>query len=176
MDFKREIEAKDLIFDIRAGMTDSQLMEKYRLTYKGLKSALQKLLNVQAISPEELYERFPLYEVITADDMRRLVRSPLPYPVPVFESSHPEPKGQVRNITEQGIGVKGIECRVGETKHFVVDATEFATVELVSFYAQCRWVKKKTSGEYVAGFEITRISKESFHDLKKMIHLLCREK
>jgi len=48
MDFKREIEAKELIFDIRAGMTDSQLMEKYRLTYKGLKSALQKLLNVQA--------------------------------------------------------------------------------------------------------------------------------
>jgi len=41
-----------------------------------------------------------------------------------------------------------------------VDATEFATVELVSFYAQCRWVKKKSSGEYVAGFEITGFPRE----------------
>lgn len=174
MDFKREIEAKDVIFDIRAGMTDSQLMEKYRLTYKGLKSALLKLLNVQAISPEELYEKFPLYEVMTADDMRQLVKPPLPYPVPVYESHRKDDKGQVRNISEQGIGIKGIESRVGETKHLVVDATEFAAVDLVSCYAQCRWVRRKNSGEYVAGFEITRISKECFNSLKKMIQLLCR--
>ena len=174
MDFKREIEAKDLIFDIRSGMTDSQLMEKYRLTYRGLKSALQKLVNVQAIDPEELNEKFPLYEVITADDMRRLVRAPLPFPLPVYESHRPDDKGQVRNISEQGIGIKGIESRVSETKHLVVDATEFASVELVSFYAQCRWVKRKNSGEYVAGFEITRISKEGFDELKKTIQLLCR--
>ncbi len=120
-------------------MTDSQLMEKYSLL-QGPQSALQKLLNVQAITPKNYTSDFPYYEVITADDMRRLVRSPLPYPVPVFESNRP---GAERSVSEHhrehGIGVKGIECRVGRNKASVVDATEFATVELVSFYAQCRW-------------------------------------
>jgi len=174
MELKREIEAKDLIFDIRAGMTDSQLMEKYRLTYRGLKSALKKLLNVQAINPEELNEKFPLYEVLTADDMRQLTRSPLAFPLPVYESHRPDDKGKVNNISELGVYITGIESRVGETKHVVVDATEFASVGLVSFYAQCRWVGRKDSGEYNAGFEITRISKESFNELKKMIQLLSR--
>ncbi|AFM25504.1 PilZ domain-containing protein [Desulfomonile tiedjei] len=172
MDLKREIEAKDLIFDIRTGMTDAQLMEKYRLTYKGLRSALKKLLNVQAISPEELYERFPLYEVITAEDMKELVKGPLAMPLPVYESNDPDGKGQVRNISEQGVGIRGLASKVGETKHLVLDPTELASIDLISFYAQCRWVKKKSSGEYVAGFEIIRISREGFQDLKKIIRLL----
>jgi hypothetical protein len=174
MDLKREIEAKDLIFDIRAGMTDSQLMEKYRLTYRGLKSALNKLLNVQAIDPEELNDKFPLYEVITADDMRQLVKPPFPLPVTIYESHRSDEKGVIRHVSEQGIGIKGLEARVGETKHLVLDATEFAALELISFYAQCRWVKRKDSGEYFAGFEIVRISKEGFEELKKMIQLLSR--
>ena len=175
MDLKREIEAKDLIFDIRTGMTDTQIMEKYKLSYRGLKSALQKLLNVQALNSEELVERFPLYEAITADDMRHLVKAPLSIPVPVYESHLPDMKGEVRNISEQGIGIQGLESRVGETKHLILDATEFAEVDLVSLYAQCRWVKKSSSGDYAAGFEITRISKEGFNDLKKMILLFSRD-
>lgn len=169
MEHKRELEAKDLIFDIRAGMTDSQIMEKYRLSFKGLQSALRKLLNVQAISPEELYERLPLYEVMTVDDMRQLVRAPLEFDLPIYEMNNPSSEGRVRNVTEQGVGVAGIEVRVGDTKTLTIEASEIAAFDAIAFNAQCRWVKKKVSGEYVAGFEITRITKENLDRLRQLI-------
>lgn len=169
MEQKRELEAKNLIFDLRAGMTDSQLMEKYRLSFRGLRSAFRKLLNVQAISPEELYERLPMYEVMTVDDMRQLVRAPLEFDLPIYELDNPVSEGRVRNVTEQGVGVAGIEARVGETKTLVIEASEIAAFDAITFNAQCRWVKKKVSGEYSAGFEITRITKDNLDRLRQLV-------
>ena len=40
---KREIYAKEILNDIKAGMDDVSLIQKYRLTGKGLDSVLQKL-------------------------------------------------------------------------------------------------------------------------------------
>ncbi len=175
MDEKRKLEAKDLIYDIRAGMTDTQMMEKYKLTPKGLQSALKKLINVQAISPEDLYERFPLYEQLTANDMRNIVRSPLAYPIPIYEAENPESRGEVRNVTEHGVGVKGIAAKVGETKTFVMEAGAFMAVAPIAFNGQCRWVRKKSSGAYIAGFEITMISEASLQNLRKVIQELDQD-
>jgi hypothetical protein len=169
MDQKRELDAKDLIYDIRAGMTDFQLMEKYRLSDIGLQSAFKKLLHRQAISPEELCERFPLYEVMTVEDMRSIVRSPLRQPLPIYDATRPEEKGLVRNITQQGVGVEGIFTRVNDIKTFMLDATGVASVGPIRFSAQCRWVKKRPSGEYVAGFEIMKISPRSVAELRKLL-------
>lgn len=51
---KREIIVREILDDIRSGMTYSDLMSKYRLTLKGLDSAFQKLLSAGLISEEEL--------------------------------------------------------------------------------------------------------------------------
>ena len=51
---KREVNAKQLIDDIRSGMNDFSLMEKYRLTPKGLDSTFQKLLAVGLLSRIEM--------------------------------------------------------------------------------------------------------------------------
>jgi len=51
---KREINAKDLVSSIKAGMTDVDLMRAYRLTPKGLDSALRKLATLGLISLLEL--------------------------------------------------------------------------------------------------------------------------
>lgn len=170
MGSKRDIGAKDLIFDIRAGMTDLQLMEKYKLTAKGLQSALQKLVDIQAISPEELYERYPLYEAtLTVEEIRRIVRQPLTYPVPVYEADFPDIEGTVRDITEKGVCVRGIDTLLGETKTFVIDAREFVDVGPFVFRAQCRWVKKSFAGEYTGGFEIVSISEKHLQSLRKFI-------
>jgi uncharacterized protein (DUF433 family) len=40
---KVKVEAKDVLIDIRSGMTDAELMEKYGLSAKGLKSLFNKL-------------------------------------------------------------------------------------------------------------------------------------
>ena len=54
---KREINAKDFMSDVKAGMDDAGLMEKYRLTTKGLDSAFRKLLTVGLISRFEIAAR-----------------------------------------------------------------------------------------------------------------------
>jgi hypothetical protein len=54
---KREINAKELVGDIRAGTNDFGLMEKYKLTPKGLDSTFRKLLAVGLISSNELAVR-----------------------------------------------------------------------------------------------------------------------
>jgi hypothetical protein len=57
MPTKPKIKAGDAVRDIRSGMTDSQLMEKYGLSAKGLQSLMGKLLEVKAVTPAEINHR-----------------------------------------------------------------------------------------------------------------------
>jgi len=168
---KKELDAKNLIFDIRCGMTDSQLMNKYRLSYKGLQSALKKLITVQAISSEELYECFPLYEQMTVDDLRKIATSPIPHPVPICELDDSSVIGQIRHLTERGVAIEGMAIKVGEIKILVIDAHEYLPSEPFKFKAQCRWVRKKSTGEYVAGLEIIKISDRAMEELQYLTRM-----
>ena len=65
MPTKPKIKARDAVRDIRSGMTDSQLMEKYGLSAKGLQSLVLKLLEVKAITPAEIDQRNEAYHDTT---------------------------------------------------------------------------------------------------------------
>jgi predicted transcriptional regulator len=54
---KRTINAKALARDVDAGMGDTLLMEKYRLSTKQLESVLRRLVDADLISHLQLYER-----------------------------------------------------------------------------------------------------------------------
>jgi hypothetical protein len=51
---KREIKAKQALKDIRSGMDDLTLMEKYKITDKGLTSLFKKLVGAGLMSQREL--------------------------------------------------------------------------------------------------------------------------
>jgi hypothetical protein len=51
---KRTIRAKDIVQDIRANMTDAQLMQKYQLSAKGLHSILKKLIEHNLLAESDL--------------------------------------------------------------------------------------------------------------------------
>ena len=51
----QQIDARDIVKDIRSGMTDSELMKKYDLSSEGLRFALQTLTDTEVIALEELY-------------------------------------------------------------------------------------------------------------------------
>jgi hypothetical protein len=59
METKRTIKAKDIVKDIRSGMTDSQLMNKHGLSSKGLQSIFKKLINANAMKVQEIFNRAP---------------------------------------------------------------------------------------------------------------------
>lgn len=59
---KIKINAQDVLDDIGAGMDDSLLMEKYRLSARGLDSLFRKLLDAGIIKESDLDRRMPLRE------------------------------------------------------------------------------------------------------------------
>ncbi len=59
---KPRIDAKQALLDIRSGLDDHRLMEKYNLSSKGLESLFQKLVRAGLLSQTELDNRKPWYE------------------------------------------------------------------------------------------------------------------
>jgi len=58
---KRKIVARQAVGDIRAGMDDSALMEKYSLSPSGLQSLFDKLVSAGLIDVSEMQDRMPGY-------------------------------------------------------------------------------------------------------------------
>ena len=59
---KRKITAREVLRDIRAGLSDQDLMEKYTLSAQGLQSVFHKLVNAGVITQPELDDRVPITE------------------------------------------------------------------------------------------------------------------
>jgi hypothetical protein len=56
----RKVNAKDVAQDVKGGMGDTLLMEKYHLNPKQLESVLRKLVDADLIAHMQLYERTSL--------------------------------------------------------------------------------------------------------------------
>ncbi|HMK33759.1 MAG TPA: zinc ribbon domain-containing protein [Desulfomonilaceae bacterium] len=54
---KPVIDALDALLSIRSGMSDTELMEKYNVSAKGLQSLLTKLVSAGVLEPSDLEER-----------------------------------------------------------------------------------------------------------------------
>ena len=59
---KRKITAREVLRDIRSGLSDQDLMEKYTLSAQGLQSVFHKLVSAGVISQPELDDRVPISE------------------------------------------------------------------------------------------------------------------
>jgi hypothetical protein len=68
---KRRINAREALQDIRTGMTDAGLMEKYELTSQGVQSLYTKLVDHGLLTQEELDARTPLTMRTVALDIFR---------------------------------------------------------------------------------------------------------
>ncbi len=174
MSYKRLINIKEFVDDIRSGKSDVQLMEKHRLSAKGLQRAFDKLVKKGSLGQAELDSRKQAYEDSAFfETMRVLARHHLVVPLPIYESGqYPHHCGMVRDITENGIGVTGIKARVDQIKTFWIYPDTFLHIEPFSFRAQCRWTESEASGQFIGGFEIVEISEENRGRLFSLIQEL----
>ena len=69
---KTKIEAKKVLDDIRAGLDDAALMEKYNLSIKGLHSVLEKLVTLKALNESYIWTGRPPRESGPASPNREL--------------------------------------------------------------------------------------------------------
>ena len=153
------IKASQIVKEIRSGLNDSQLMERYRLTRRGLRWALMMIVSSGGISLDEICDRFSWEsEELRLDRLRQSKRNKLNFEVTIHDFQNPHLRGTIRDVSETGIGVRGMQSTVGENKTLLVSADEFGEFATFILEATCRWSAKAPGGDYAAGFEISNIT------------------
>jgi hypothetical protein len=112
--------------------------------------------------------------MVSDEDPRKAPRCYLVATVRVVDLLDSRVLGEVMDLTETGCKLKGIECKVGETKRFRVEAEGYpGDIMNCRFVAQCRWGNwDPTEGMYVAGFAIKEIGDQDKKNLSAIIRLL----
>ncbi len=171
--FHLEVSARQLMTDIRSGMSRRELMRRYGLTSAGLRRLLNVLADINAITWDELVgELYFLENSLTRSDGRYASRYQVKFDVPIYDVNLPETHGRILDLAETGLGVEGIRSKLDETKTLVILGDPFGEVVPIEFQAICRWATKRKGGEFQAGFQITGISAEDFQELQRFIRLV----
>jgi hypothetical protein len=171
---KRQIPERECMALIRSGMTDEGLMEKYRLSRRGLQKLYLALIESKQISEEELYAQSALFrrrvDHLHARCSRRV---DLGLPLWIFELNSAR-RGLVRDISETGMRIAGITSFVGEEKTFQLPVDMFLGSDPLLLCARCIWVETKgKSVEYSeAGYRIVHVSQNDKDALKRLVGML----
>jgi uncharacterized protein (DUF433 family) len=170
----QQLDATDIGTDVRSGMTDSELMKKYDLSPEGLQFVLQTLKDTEVVTVQELYATSrSAHDTVLVENMSESPGHYLAIAVDIYELKHPEIKVTLSNLTEKGLAMTGITARIGETKTFVIPAGDFIEADPVLLEARCQSAEEeRDTGEWLAQFEITRISEKCLNDLRRLIQSL----
>jgi PilZ domain len=169
----REIRAKEIVTDILSGIGDDELMHKFRLTFRGLQSVYRQLVESNIIDAEFLKGRFIPPSSTERTRVTRLPRKEIYVPLPVHDVANPAVQGMVMNISERGLGVKGLQAAVDETKKLIIRPDKFLQLRSFALQAKCRWVTPSDdSHEILAGFEIVLIADKERQELRALIETL----
>jgi hypothetical protein len=163
---KTEIPIGKILEDMRSGLGDVPIMEKYQISPAVLLKIRQGLSRI----PTEHKEYAAAVRPNTDDVHKRMLpRNHTFYRISVRELSNPEHVGFLNDITNRGLQVQGMAPRVGEKLTLLVLADSFRVHTPFVFEAVCRWVAPNAEGEAVAGFSITNISGPDLQELRKLI-------
>jgi PilZ domain len=169
----REIRAKEIVTDILSGIGDNELMHKYKLTFRGLQSVYRQLVESSIVDPAFLKGRFIPPSNTERSLVTRLPRKEIYVPLPVQDAANPDVQGMIVNISERGLGVKGLKTAVDEIKKLIIRPDKFLQLKPFALQAKCRWVTPADdSHEILAGFEIILIADKEQHELRALIETL----
>jgi hypothetical protein len=113
------------------------------------------------------------HDSVTLKNVRGSVRALPILSVGIHERIDPQIIGRIRDLSEVGVGVRGLEAMVDESKNLVVVPDEFLEIEPFSFEGKCRWSRVGGQGKTCnAGFEITDISAGDYIQLLELLQLM----
>lgn len=185
---------QEVLQDLYSGMDDTALMKKYGLSYNELRSLFKQLFDSglltrahalcrpPAKSSREGKGRSSLQSTGKSpsqllgpmvDEKRADTRRGVSMEIPAYDRDQPETHGYIRNISERGAQLRGVEVDVGETKTIVTLGDMSGEVAPFEFEARCCWTETEPHrDQVVAGFEITQITEENRYELKKLMDVL----
>lgn len=169
----RIIKANKIVADIRAGMSDFELMAEYEVSIQDLEKVLDKLVDAERIRKAELEERNPFFD----DPANRLQtrRSPRTYlrlPVEIHDITDPERTGLVTDLSEDGFRTVGLISVVGKESMFLIGSSQVP--RKIEIRAKCVWAKGggRDGCQREAGFKIAHVSDEDLREIRRLIGLL----
>ncbi len=171
---KKKISQRELLNEIRSGISDAELKSKYRLSSKRVERLFNFLVAKGTIDQSELFVKYPWYErKVTYVDQRWEPRVNLKGKVYIYDVLRSS-AGTLRDISEKGFRAAGIECKVGESKGWLLDFEPLVKANPMLVVAGCRWREARGhSRKYItAGFEILDISDHDSKVLRSLIKSL----
>lgn len=171
---KLRIKTFEIVGDIRSGMSELEIMNKYGLSSRGLQSAFWKLVRSGALTWEEILNNFPnLEESVTLQLIRKNIRSYPILSVKVYEENNPQNEGKLRDLSETGLGITGMQACVGEEKKIVLVPDEFMDLNAMTLKVVCRWFRPDAAkGLHSAGFQIQNLNDENSRTIRELVQLM----
>ena len=121
----RKIKAKKIVADIRARVSDFELMSKYGLSLEQLEKVLGRLLEAGEIRGAEIEERGSFFDdPANRSKTRRFPRIYLRVPLEIEDLNDSANKGLLIDLSDDGFRTRGIAAVVGEEKVFLVSLKE----------------------------------------------------
>ena len=119
-----KIFAAEFVQDLRNGLTSCELMNKYSLAARELDGVLAQVKKVLG-DPAMIYGRASQDTTSgTKDKIRFFRRHKVDLPVVICDANNPAVRGEVRDVSEKGIGVQKMDTKVDEIKNLLVLADE----------------------------------------------------
>jgi hypothetical protein len=174
---KYTIKANEIVSDIRSGMTNRELMDKYRVSEDSLRNLLRKLVVMRAIQTSEVQALLASSpQELIFHDRRKEQRYDVFVELPIYDMDNLLDDGQVLDISGKGLRVAGLSTYVGNKKDFLIQPDHFVNVLPFVFEAECVWVSQIKGEPGIAGLKITHISRRSLEELEKIIRALTIRK
>jgi hypothetical protein len=161
-----KIPVERIIEDIRAGLGDVPIMEKYQISPGDLLRIKNQLHPGRQNSGRTVTPA-------TSKQRRSLSRDELLRPIIIYDAHDPRIKGMIGDISMKGLQVEGITVRTGEIRTLMIRSEPYNVHGTLLFEVECRWSTTDESGNCVAGFRIRRISQEGVKELRKLLASLA---
>ncbi|MBI5251099.1 MAG: hypothetical protein HY912_16545 [Desulfomonile tiedjei] len=171
----RKIKAGKIVADIRARLTDFELMAKYDLSWKDLQDILRKLVQANAMRPAELEERSAYFDdPINRKLTRATYRAYLRTPIPIQDLDDIANQGFITDLSETGFRTMGIVVKEDDDMNFLVRAGEVSEVKNLQLRAICKWANKDNRNGVgaEAGFRITGASSNDISSVRRLMETL----
>ena len=173
MSTKRKIKAIEIVSDIRLGMTNPQLMDKYKVSEANLSHIFKMLIDTHSIEQSELEQ------LLSPPPAKLDISNGIPVHehymfrrLPIHDIKNPINKGIIADISERNLTISGVSANAGDTMEFFVHTDYFADVSPFAFEAQCQWASSAEDGNLYSSFDITSISKEGLNEIRRIVRAL----
>jgi hypothetical protein len=166
----RRIDIDKIIKDLKTGDGDVPVMEKYGLTPREIIVIKQTFL--PPVSGEDAQPQERQGDAITLpefSDRRAMQRREPFYQINILDESDSKNIGTISDIHTQGLATANLIVQTGQAKTLVIRSKPFNIYATFRFKARCRWSTVNESGAFIAGFQITDISRGAVSELTRLI-------